>query len=363
MGKFKLLFALLLGIWVPFTQAWAEDPPGVENAHVVEFGDGKSKQTFSKLVIGDLPELHTRILYAKRGLWFKEAKGLVFIFPGTGAKVDSDYGIERSLAPIANELLKQGYAVAAFQPPVYWQGSDESIQNYKSLEPNLSWQLEVFEYGNKACKGPLDNHYIGRSTGSGWGTELLHRYLRGDAKFRSVSNFKSMLLMSIDGHTENDIRRWETAEAAASDSLMNRRVTTTSAEMYREMRWQTERVPVPSGIALPNVTLVAAARDEFTSTSVSLGAIRDFFQMHPGLGGGVAVHDGFHEPARGDKSLGIDPMSRLRLILSHSLVADAYPASVMTPLLFPDEEAVFRALNERGPDELGICKTVLGIAG
>lgn len=338
------------------------------------------------LETADLHELHTRIIYPKKGIWFEGATGVTVIVTGTSARIDSEYGPERSMSPVAKELInKRGQSVIIATPPIYYLSADEEgrkpyLEKYRKTEANVKWLLDLFAYvESKVPPGTMIN-YHGRSFGAGVGAEAFHRYMRGDAGYEIVGRLSRMLLMGVDGHTPEAIGAWgpgekhyylETEEGRAKADPP---VVLAGPEIFGDMHWQTEKLPsLPVGKKAPKVVMATGANDEFSEPSASLRPIKDFADMHPGADITVAFHHGKHDPGAGvsrrqQTSEGMKdvrivmPLEPLRLILEN--MYDVPPAGPGFHVeYFPDQRTVEGYLDERNTDQVALCRTVLGASG
>jgi hypothetical protein len=291
-------------------------------------------------------------------------KGFVVVYPGTSGHISSDFGLFRSLGPIANLLVSEGYGVLAFRQAIYNKSDDPVarlpfLEHYKKLENNLTWVMQTIEFANSFLpqvngRPAVPFHFISRSTGTGVGLEALHRFSKGDSRYRSISLFQSMLLMSVDGHTPDAIEKWHSAEVREfiyeKPLTGDAPVVMASPGIFRDMRWQTEFVPsaTMANTHLPLVYLTVGSRDEFSAPSISLRPIIDFSRNHPGLFTGLLFHDGFHNPNRAiPKVDGAGTMTRTAQLLSYLLYPyESRPHPGFHAAFTPTLEMVFEPLNE-----------------
>jgi len=361
----KLFLILVLASGLAFAEL-----QNLEGEKPVSFGEGKSQQTFKSLVVAELPEHHTRVIYSKQGICFPKAKGLVMIMPGTSARVDSEYGIEQSMGPVANELVKRGYAVLAMQPPIYHLSADAEgrkpfLERYAQTDANLEWYVKMVDFALARMPEGLELDYVGRSTGSGIGLEAFHRAMRGDKGFQLIRRFSNMFFMGVDGHTPEAITAWHQGEkhfyfdTEAGRAKADPPVVLAGPEIFGNMHWQTEALPTPrEGERVPRVFMATGSRDEFAAPSSSLKPITEFYRNHPGVPGSLLFHNGGHDAGRGIKDV-LRPMEGMKNILDVVLANEPAPSTFNVRYL-PNEEAVMSAMPA---EEQRACRAVLTAAG
>lgn len=305
----------------------------IPGAAPLAFGEGSSKQTYSRLVSADLPELHTVAVYAKAGIVPPQSKGLVIVLGGTSGRITSEYGLKPSLAPVVNELVKRGYAAIGFQQPIYWQANaDEGtrrpfLERYSRVEAKIDWLSGVTEFAlararRFAPQAAQQVFALGRSTGAADFAEAFHRRYHSSPQAGFVRHFSAFLLMGLDGHREEEIAHWHEAER---DFFIQQHpekgdlpVVLSAPQLFRGMRWETERAERSTRDPLPTVYLTMGARDEFSPTAALEMPIRGFVGSHPEAHGVIVKHDGFHDLSRGIPGVAA-PMERMKTVLDRVL--------------------------------------------
>lgn len=365
----KLLILLFLTLPLGLRAA------GLPGEQIVQFGEGKQTQTFRDLRIAALPALDTRVIYSRRGLVFPGAKGLALIYPGTSGRVTSEYGIERSLAPIANEFVKRGYAVIAFQPPIYHLADDAVarrpyLEKYGNLEGNLRWLMSTVEFAQKQIPEgqSLDLFNVSRSTFAAVSLEALHLYAGGDEAYRLMGRFNGVLAMGLDGHSPEEIAEWHASEVdfflRKHPEKADEPVVMAAPKIFGAMTHQTQLGKTKPGLSVPYVISTAGSRDEFAGGKISklLKPVVAFSKHHPDLAVNLALHDGHHDPGRQVTGLGKEagPMSRLRMVLDRFLDPGLSRGSGLSVTYHP-ERAKFEAPLSR--EEIGLCHAELLVAG
>jgi len=367
------LSAILFWLFLSPTLHAENHLPGARPVEWLENG-GKQKQGFaSTLVVAPLSDLHTEVIYSKQGIAFDGMKGFVVMYPGTSAAITSDFGLMRSMGPLANLLVREGYGVMAFRQPIYYMAEQPELrepylQKYGNLDGNLEWYLKTLQYVQSKIPPGTPLHSVGRSTGTGVQLEALHRYSRGDSGFELMGKFKTMLLMSVDGHTPESIATWHEAEVkefiVEKPETGDKPVVMACPKIFSDMNWQTQlvRESEMAGRPMPEIYLTAGSRDEFTKPSVSLGPIHDFVKNHPGLFVGLLFHDGFHNPNRPIPGVeGAGTMSRTQMLVSWPLYPKATPYSPGFDVAYlPSRGHVWSPLDA---SEQAVCKRILRSAG
>jgi len=335
----------------------------------------------SVLEMADLHELHTRVVYPKKGIWFEGAKGITIIITGTSASVDSEYGIAKSMSPVAKELVnKRGQSVLVVQPPVYYLSHDPEarkpyLDKYATTEANLVWFLDLLAYVKTKVPPGTEINFHGRSFGAALGMEAYHRFHRGDPAYAVIGDINRMLLMGVDGHTAEAVEAWHTGEkefyfnTAEGRAKADPPVVLLGPSIFKDMNFQTEKLPaLPAGKKAPRVVLATGANDEFSAPHTSIRPIKDFGEMHPGADVTLAFHNGGHDPGQGvsrgqgaQKQRLLQPLEALRHILGYMYDQPAEGPGFHVQY-FPDQEVVEGYLNARGPDQVALCNAVLGVA-
>jgi len=339
-------------------------------------GDGKQSQVqgFPKtLVVAPLPELDSEVIYSKEGITFPGMKGFVILVPGTSARIDSEFGLKRSMGPLANMLVDAGYGVLAFRQPIYHMAEDPELrkpylEKYGKLDGNLDWFLKATEFAQSRLPEGTPLHFMGRSTGTGVALQALHEYANGNPRFDILKHFETMLFMSVDGHTEDAIKEWHEAEIkefiVEKPETGDPPVVMACPTIFRDMTWQTRMVSAIETLKrkMPKVFMTGGSRDEFTDLSVSLGPAMDFAKNHPGLFIGVLLHDGFHNPNRPIPGVpGAETMSRTKMLTSWPLYPEARRLEPGVHVVFnPTPEAVWSPMSA---SEQANCRRILGEAG
>lgn len=367
---------LLLAVFCRFSNA---DLPGeFPNERIVQFkvtnDQGKtSTQAFPNLVIANLPDLHTRIIYRKDGLTPKGMKGFVIIRPGISGAIDDVFGFER-LAPMANEIRKQGYGVALLQPPIYYGDTpaerEKWVGHYSSLKNTLQWYEQTNKFFLDRVPKNLKVHTIERCFFASIALQAIHECSKKRGS-ESIERLESLLLIGPDSHT--DIDTWHQAELDYFGKEENRKkgdmqIIMAAPKVYRDMSFQTEFVTSGEtrGMKFPQIFITTGSRDQFFTGEPSklLVTPADFFQAHKGLPITLFWHAGAHSPSQEIKQHGVvlyKNMELIRPMLDRAFNGGNGGKPGQLNLVYvPDAEAVLSPVKA---DDLESCQAILARIG
>jgi len=339
------------------------------NIRPVDFGEGKSRQVFSKLKHASLPSLHTQIIYPANAINPKESKGIVILLPGTSANTSSEFGLMQSLGPLANQILKKQFTPLAFQPPIYDQANESAeqraplLEKFSNLESNLDWLAEILKLAASLARDGQKLYLIGRSTFAAVSLEALHRYAQNDSRFEIISKFKSFGVFGLDGHTRSEIDAWHSAEVEyyfqKHPEKADPAVVLAAPQIFSEMRHQTEisTTARPS----PEVFVAFGSRDEFCNGCMEalLKPILGFKNNHPNLSINLVRHDGYHDISRAIPDARAQTMARTKVFLDllfGNTQLDQTSGSQLKIHFIPDEESVLDPLST---EQRTVCSRLL----
>lgn len=317
------------------------------------FPQARPVDGFAEFLIAPREDLHTEILYSAEGLIPTGSRGVVLLFPGTSSRMDSEYGVARALAPLAQHFRRDGYAVLAFQPPIYhrWrEGLDaraEFLEKYSSPEANIEWLGNIVRFVRAHTALPL--RYYGRSTFADMGLEAYHRAAQGHPSADFVGEFSHMFLPGLEGTTEQAISVWHTAEVDFFKSHPHKGdmpVVLAGPRLFRQFDWEKTRAPVSAALAerLPEVLLACGIADEFCGArpSALVAPAAAFLRQHPGGNFTFVLHDGYHNPAQlKPNESEADRQARVRAI--HGAFLAEKPFRGFRVLYAPDRQSVLSA--------------------
>ncbi len=325
----------------------------------VTFGEGKSQQTFPRLVKTDLPGLHTVIIHSKNGIVPDDSKGIVMSLPGSGGKVGSEFGIVRSLSPLVN-LLEKYFKVGAvgLQLPIYFQSEGKRevrapyLEKYGNIQGNIEWisNMAAFIRSQDVHKGTEKQRPLfltGRSTGAALLLQTYHEFAMGNPKFQWLADVDAIFAMAVDGHTPEYIEKWHKTEseylwkyASAADFP----VMYKGPKIFEAMTWQTQTAnEAPKG-KIPRLFMTIGVQDEFNPTSVLEGPIKDFVRAHPFADITLIMHDGFHDMGRAIPGV-TQSLERFKVALTQ-FMTEKPTGQKLNIVYYPDEATVLRTVGK-----------------
>lgn len=315
--------------------------------------------TFSDLLISPLHDQHTFVMYSAEGLVQPNSKGVVVLFPGTGA-IRKKYGVAGSMTSPARSLRKMGYDILAFDNPLYYPSGEASpevrkpyIEQYGNLEAQLTSYFRALEFAAAQLSDSQELLVFGRSTGAAMSLEAVHQYQLGNPQAAIMGRVKRVLVGGIHGHTEQDIAGWVQKEHSTVSSDLDPLVDPTSAVIFRAMGWQTHPAVGERG---PEIIAILSGNDEFATLREQESPLKQFSENHSAVGVLGYYTDTRHNPAHeldyvnsSGTRVKAETMKRLKAIFRDEFVA---AREILSPGYHQKEDRFFALVPNIQPCDL-----------